>query len=122
MSESEPRLEPLGNGRLLRAAGLAIYLDPEELGDAASLPRADIICFTTEDPKKLPFRSVKRLAGPQTVILGVPPCVAPFHMNQMPMLPGQTRQVLGVRIGLEKEDGGPLRVRLELPGLVLRHP
>ena len=101
------------SGLFVEGAWLNIYFDPCEAEER--LPKADIICLTADDPGQVSARDVLLLAKPQTVVIGVAPCVSRFRLNQLPILPGQTRQVLGVAIRAERAGAGALKYVLRYP-------
>ena len=59
---------------------------------------------------------------PETIVVGLPPCVSQFRLNQLPIHPGQTRSVLGLDIRAEEGPFGSLRFEIRLAGGALRFP
>ena len=107
-------------GFLIREAGINLYFDPAEAEEG--LPKADIVCLSYSEPQQLPLRAVRRLSTPQTIVVGLTPCVAQFRLNQLPVCPGQSRGVLGLTVEVEKGEGGSLRYRVRYPGFFVRYP
>lgn len=111
---------PAGGGLLLERAGLAVYLDPS--GDGEGLPKADIVCLSAVDPRKVDDEGVRAVSTATTIVAGLPPCVSRFRLNQLPLLHGQSRQALGVELFLLGDDGTTVSWRLRWPDLDATHP
>ena len=112
---------PAGEGGLLlERGGLVVYIDPS--GACAGLPKADIVCLSAVDPRRVSEEGVRAVSTPTTIVAGLPPCVSRFRLNQLPLLHGQSRQALGLELFLLGDDGTTVRWRLRWPDLDALHP
>jgi hypothetical protein len=93
--------------------GLRVYVDPRDVEDG--LPKADIICLGMADPSQVPERDVLRLAEPQTIVMGLPPCIARFRLNQLPIQAGGRHEVLGLIVEAADAGGGDLGYSFRCP-------
>ncbi len=120
-SELSTKGERIGSsGYLLRQAGLNLYLDPG--GVEENLPKAHIVCLSAADPKGVRMRDVVRLSTPETIVVGLPSCVSRFRLNQLPIRPGESRDVLALRIEAAEGRDGSLRFVIRYPDFDLRYP
>lgn len=112
---------PAGEGGLLiERGGLAVYIDPS--GPGEGLPKADIVCLSAVDPRRVSEEGVRAVSMPTTIIAGLPPCVSRFRLNQLPLLHGQSRQALGLELFLLGDDGTAVSWRLRWPDLDVVSP
>ncbi|OGS01284.1 MAG: hypothetical protein A2V88_00035 [Elusimicrobia bacterium RBG_16_66_12] len=112
---------PAGEGGLLiERGGLVVYIDPR--GHAEGLPKADVVCLSAVDPRRVPEEGVRAVAAPTTIVAGLPPCVSRFRLNQLPLLHGQSRQALGLELFLLGDDGTTVSWRLRWPDLDVLYP
>lgn len=121
----------LGHAGFLIQDKLTVYIDPLEVPEG--LPSADVIFLTHSHESHCSERDVKKLSTPQTIAVGPKDCVSKFRMNQMPLKPDQSREILGLSIRTipsynPKEDSvhpqrhGWLGFLISLEGGVLYHP
>ena len=112
---------PTGAGGLLiERGGLIVYIDPE--GPCEGLPKADIVCLSAVDPRRVAEDGVRAVATATTIVAGLPPCVSRFRLNQLPLLHGQSRQALGLELFLQGDDGTTVNWRLRWPDIDVLHP
>ncbi|MBI3552388.1 MAG: hypothetical protein HY077_07705 [Elusimicrobia bacterium] len=107
-------------GWLIQEAGLTLYIDP--CGVSGDLPKADVVCLSMVDPKKVPEREVRLLSTPQTIVAGLPQCVSRFRLNQLPILPGQAKAALGVEIRIVSASDEGAALVLKFPDCELAYP
>ena len=74
-----------------------LYFDPWDLPDV-SLPEADIVFITHDHPKHSSLPDVRRIAKIDTIVVGPKSCLRKFMLNQVPISPDQTKDVLGYSI------------------------
>ncbi len=86
----------LGGAGFLIKDKLTIYIDPIGLGDG--LPPADVVLLTHSHDFHCSKADVEKIASPQTIVVGPKDCVSRFRLNQLPMLPGETKRVLGLEV------------------------
>ena len=112
---------PAGEGGLLiERGGIVVYIDP--CGACEGLPKADIVCLSAVNPRRVPEEGVRAVSTPITIVAGLPPCVSRFRLNQLPLLHGQSRQALGLELFLLGDDGTTVSWRLRWPDLDAVYP
>lgn len=108
----------LGHAGFLIQGRLTVYVDPWNVPEG--LPKADLILFTSGRERHCSADDVGKLATPQTIVAGPRDCVSRFRMNQLPMAPGETKDILGLRV-----EAAPAADRLayvlHLPDGKIRH-
>lgn len=107
-------------GLLIERGGLVVYIDPR--GPAEGLPKADVVCLSAVDPRRVHEEGVRAVAAPTTIVAGLPQCVSRFRLNQLPLLHGQSRQALGLELFLLGDDGTTVSWRLRWPDLDAVYP
>lgn len=108
------------SGFLITELGLNVYLEPRETED--DLPKANIIFLTVADPKLLPLRDVRRLSTPETIVVGLAAAVSKFTLNQLPVIAGQSHQVLGIKFEAHEGKDKTLRYVLNYPEFSVNFP
>lgn len=81
---------------LIHDGKLKVYLDPVNVKDG--LPTADIVLITRNHPDHCSVPDVMKLSRPQTIVAGPADVVCRFRLNQLPLEPGQTKSILGVKV------------------------
>jgi L-ascorbate metabolism protein UlaG (beta-lactamase superfamily) len=115
----------LGRSALLFQDGLTVYVDP--VGVPADAPKADVVFLTHPCDDHCLEKDVDAVATPATVVAGPRDCVSKFRLNQMPMRPGEARDVLGMKVSPvaayntregshHAKDNGWLGYFIEFPG------
>jgi L-ascorbate metabolism protein UlaG (beta-lactamase superfamily) len=86
----------LGRSSLLLQDGLTVYVDPVDV--PRGLPKADVVFLTHPCGDHCSEKDVEAVATPATVVAGPRDCVAKFRLNQMPLRPGESRDILGLSV------------------------
>jgi len=94
MKELLEKITWLGCAGFLIKDKLTIYIDP--IGLADGLPKADIVFLTHSHDAHCSKADVEKISTPQTIVVGPKDCVSRFRLNQLPMLPGETKRILGL--------------------------
>ena len=97
-------------GRWTTLGKRTVCTDPSPEDEGREAP--DLILLACSDPGRIDSRSVVRLAGPRTIVIGHPSCVSRFRSNLVAVLPGQQRRVLGIEIAVDEDGPGRLRYRI----------
>lgn len=96
MMELLDRIRWLGTAGFLIKDALTIYIDPVGLADG--LPKADIVLLTHSHDSHCSKEDVEKIVTPQTIVVGPKDSVSRFRLNQLPMLPGETKRILGLEV------------------------
>jgi L-ascorbate metabolism protein UlaG (beta-lactamase superfamily) len=86
----------LGRSSLLIQDGLTVYIDPVDVPPGS--PKADVIFLTHPCGDHCMEKDVDAVATPATVVAGPRDCVSKFRLNQMPLRPGDVRDILRMAV------------------------
>ena len=90
------RCRRLGGSSILIQHGGTAYIDPVDV--PAGSPRADVVFLTHTCGGHCSEKDVEAISTPSTVVAGPRDCVSKFRLNQMPLHPGEPREILGMRV------------------------
>lgn len=119
MASLTPRVERLNDCTFRISGKLILYIDLKE--PAKDWPKADILFITRGDTASFAESDMRKFAGPETVVAGPYQCVSRFRLNQIPLKPGDRKEILGV--GVDVMNGGheALRFLLRVEGKRIAH-